>query len=531
MRYDCVIVGGGIAGLTAAAYSSKANLTTLLIEKEDKVGGLVSSFPYKGYIFDGGIRSIENSGIVRPMLKQLGIDVPFLESTVSIGIEDKVVKVTGKESVDDYQELLMEKFPDSKKDIQSIIQEIKKIMKYLDILYGIDNPLFFDVKTNKKFYMTKVVPWMFKYLFTYKKIERLQTPVDEYLKKFTSNQSLIDVIGQHFFYKTPAFFALSYFSLFLDYRYPKGGTGSLIKAMESYNKNKGTDIRTNTSIVYVNTEERYIKDKEGNKYEYKQLIWASDNRSLYQFLDVDCIPIGKEREDILNRKKETSKAHGGDSIFTVYLGTNLPTDYYQNKCSGHFFYTPIKDGLNDYLYKKDELDLTNKKEVKSWLEGYIRLNTFEIAIPGLRDESLAPSGKTGLIVSTLMDYKIVKAVEDQGWYKEFKALCEDYMINALNTSIFPGFKDHIDVQFSSSPLTIKNRTNNTDGAITGWGFDNSLMPAVTSLPGIGKSVQTPIKHVYQAGAWSYSPSGLPISILTGKLAADKVIKNRKQSSS
>jgi phytoene dehydrogenase-like protein len=527
MTYDCIVVGGGIAGLTAAAYTSRANLKTLLIEKEDKVGGLVSSFPYKDYIFDGGIRSIENSGIVRPMLNQLGIKVDFLPSTVSIGVEDEVVRVTSKESVDLYQEMLIRKFPNNKEDVRNIIAEIKKIMRYLDILYGIDNPLFFDVKTNKKFYLTTVLPWVFKYAFTYKKIERLQMPVDEYLKEFTDNQSLIDVIGQHFFYKTPAFFALSYFSLFLDYKYPRGGTGSLIKAMEDYNLAQGTDIQTSKLITYVNSQEKYIEDSEGNRYEYEKLIWASDNRSLYQMVDLEAVLDVKEQAKIKARKGQTKKAHGGDSIVTVYLGTNLSKEYYSSKCTGHFFYTPLKDGLNDYLYKKDEVNVQNKDEVLNWLKGYFTYNTYEIAIPGLRDPSLAPKGKTGLVVSTLMDYRIVKGVEEEGWYKEFKDLCESYMIEALNQSIFKDFKDHIELQFSSTPLTIEHRTNNTDGAITGWGFDNEQMPAVTSLPGIAKSSLTPIKDVYQAGAWSYSPSGLPISILTGKLAADKVIKTHK----
>ncbi len=39
MDYDVIIVGGGIAGLTAAAYLSKAGLSTLLCEKEPIVGG------------------------------------------------------------------------------------------------------------------------------------------------------------------------------------------------------------------------------------------------------------------------------------------------------------------------------------------------------------------------------------------------------------------------------------------------------------------------------------------------------------
>jgi all-trans-retinol 13,14-reductase len=42
---------------------------------------------------------------------------------------------------------------------------------------------------------------------------------------------------------------------------------------------------------------------------------------------------------------------------------------------------------------------------------------------------------------------------------------------------------------------------------------------------VAKSVETILPHVYQAGQWVYSPSGLPISILTGKLAADRALKD------
>ena len=45
----------------------------------------------------------------------------------------------------------------------------------------------------------------------------------------------------------------------------------------------------------------------------------------------------------------------------------------------------------------------------------------------LRDPALAPAGKTGVIVSTLMDYRLVKAIAEAGWYPAFKALCEEQM--------------------------------------------------------------------------------------------------------
>ena len=95
MKY---VVGGGIAGLTAASFIAKKGKKVLLCEKENHVGGLIGSFRYKGFTFDAGIRSIENSGIVLPMLKSLGIDIDFSRSVVSLGIEKDIIKVKDKSS-------------------------------------------------------------------------------------------------------------------------------------------------------------------------------------------------------------------------------------------------------------------------------------------------------------------------------------------------------------------------------------------------------------------------------------------------
>ena len=106
-----------MAGLTAAAYTSRARLKVLLCEKEEKTGGLVNSFEQKGFVFDGGIRAIENSGIVAPMLRQLGLQVDFLPSPVSIGIGKDVVRIDSKDSLGAYGGLLEKHFPDNKSDI------------------------------------------------------------------------------------------------------------------------------------------------------------------------------------------------------------------------------------------------------------------------------------------------------------------------------------------------------------------------------------------------------------------------------
>ncbi len=68
-------------------------------------------------------------------------------------------------------------------------------------------------------------------------------------------------------------------------------------------------------------------------------------------------------------------------------------------------------------------------------------------------------------------------------------------------------------------------TGNTGGAITGWAFTNAEIPAEHRMMQIARSVRTPVPGIWQAGQWTYSPSGLPISILTGKLAADSAGKS------
>ncbi len=537
MKYDSIVVGGGIAGLTAAAYLLKAGQSVVLYEKQTKVGGLVQSFKKNDVYFDAGLRSIENSGIVLPMLKELGIEIDFLQSNVSIGIADKVLILKDKESLKDYENFMISQYPDNKEDIEAIIKEIKRIMEYMDVLYGVDNPIFLNMSADKKYLLQVILPWMFKFITTIKKINNLNEPVDEYLKKFTKNQSLIDIIAQHFFQKTPTSFALSYFSLYLDYKYPKGGTTVLIEKMESFIKSKGGKIITSTTIESLNPEQKQVIDNQGNLIEYKNLVWAADLKYLYKIIPLEDIKDQKLLKKIIEKRSQLKDLKGGDSVYTVYLTVKENKEYFSKICTGHFFYTPLKTGLsalnsNDielFLNEKniDSENIILKNKVKQYLEDYCQFNTFEIAIPVLRDSNLAPQGQVGMIVSLLFDYGLSKKIDEYGWTNEMKSFMEEKMIQVLDESIFSGLKNKVMDQFSSSPLTIERYTGNTDGGITGWAFTNPQMPAVNKMMQVTKAVDTVLPSVFQAGQWVYSPSGFPISILTGKLAADKVLKNKK----
>ncbi len=68
-----------------------------------------------------------------------------------------------------------------------------------------------------------------------------------------------------------------------------------------------------------------------------------------------------------------------------------------------------------------------------------------------------------------------------------------------------------------------NMFNTTNGAITGWSLEEKS-PVPSNLTGITTTVKTAIPDVYKAGQWSYSPSGVPVAILTGRIAAARILK-------
>ena len=521
MTYDAIIVGGGVAGLTAAAHLTKVGRSVLLIEKQEKCGGLVNSFERNGFIYDGGIRATENAGALFPMLKRLGLDIEFVKNKVSMGIEDKVICVLDKSAVDDYGELLSEFFPASRAEISAIIEDIRKIMGYMDVQYGIDNPLFLDIKEDREYFMREVFPWMFKYVKTVGKIMALNQPVEEYLKEFTQNPALLDIISQHFFTATPAFFALSYISLYLDYYYPKGGTGRLINQLADFILAHGGEIKTNTEVASVDPESRTVTDLAGNLFAYGQLLWAADQKSLYRNVLTNPKTDKKTSDAIIDMRERLSRLQGNNSVFTIFAASNLSPQYFSDIATEHFFYTPVAKGQSQAGPLPLEADWV---EISSWLEKFLALTTYEISIPALRDASLAPEGKTGLVISLLFDYKLTRRIQDIGRYEDFKQFMEERIPAILDQSVYPGLESSLIERFSSSPLTMETLTNNTDGAITGWAFTNDFIPSENRLARIANSVNTPLPNVLQAGQWTFSPSGFPISLITGKLAADKINK-------
>ncbi|HKK65825.1 MAG TPA: NAD(P)/FAD-dependent oxidoreductase, partial [Clostridia bacterium] len=320
---------------------------------------------------------------------------------------------------------------------------------------------------------------------------------------------------------------LSYFALYSDYIYPRGGVGAFIETLVEAIRKHGGEIQYETEIVRVEGHDKKLIDSAGGVYRYNKMIWAGDLKALYASSTIDGFG-NKEQTLFARRRKDTLAGKGAESVFTVFAAADLPPESFGKRASGHVFHTPDRRGLGQVHtleLKKllDRWDTVTKDEVYEWLHRFCLFNTFEISIPALRDPDAAPAGKTGLIISALFDYELTVKIAAGGWYEEFKKRVEEEFIEVISSSLFPGLQQRLLFSFSASPVTIFNKAGSSEGSIVGWSFEQEI-PVVTSMFHMANSVKTALPDVYAAGKWVYSPAGGPTAIMTGRIAAKRCMK-------
>jgi phytoene dehydrogenase-like protein len=97
------------------------------------------------------------------------------------------------------------------------------------------------------------------------------------------------------------------------------------------------------------------------------------------------------------------------------------------------------------------------------------------------------------------------------------------VLDALESSLYPDLRSKLAFSLPATPLTLERMFNATGGAITGWSLEDRP-PVPASLLAVFSAARTSLPHLWKAGQWSYSPSGVPVAILTGRIAAGKMIQ-------
>ena len=76
----CIVIGGGITGMSAAVLLARQGLSVTLVEKHPRLAPLLRGFRRQGVHFETGFHfagGLERGGLLRAWLKAMGLDLPY----------------------------------------------------------------------------------------------------------------------------------------------------------------------------------------------------------------------------------------------------------------------------------------------------------------------------------------------------------------------------------------------------------------------------------------------------------------------
>ncbi len=129
-----IIIGGGVAGLSAGTLAQESGFETEIYEKHSLPGGLCTSWERKSYRFDGCIRYVYGSAegqFCHSLMKKIGAgSLQFVNHDESIRVESAAGEtVVFYCDLDRLQEHLLKIAPEDDKAIKALIRTAKSLSR------------------------------------------------------------------------------------------------------------------------------------------------------------------------------------------------------------------------------------------------------------------------------------------------------------------------------------------------------------------------------------------------------------------
>jgi len=487
-----IIIGSGIAGLSAGCYLQMNGYDTEIFESHIIPGGLCTSWKIKEYTFDGCIHSI--SGL-NPDLKLYGylnelIDIKeikfFYHDILGTLEEENGGKITLFTDPDKLKKELISIAPEDEKFITSFVNAIKKMSKYdtwlskpLELWTPID---YFLSQFKTAPYLMDLVKWRKSTKETSKKCKSIL------LKKG---------IESDFFTHYPTYFFI--FSLANIYNknagYPIGGSLSFARLFEKKYFELGGRIHYNSKVSKINTNNNQaigITLENGEVFRNADIvISAADGYgTIFKMLG------GKYVDDEIG--KLYSNHPKWPSMVLISLGISRT---FENEP------TSIELHLNK------ELAVDKKSNLKS-----IPITIYNF------DPTLAPKGKTCIRVMLKTDnfkyWDDLRKTNVEEYQRKKNRLAEE-VIKILDKR-FGNIVKNVEVIDVATPSTFYKYTSNWMGSTQGWDWLPGVIPETLKkeLPGL--------KNFYMIGQWTMPGGGVTSAFQSGRDITRIICKKDKK---
>jgi len=476
-RYDVVVVGGGIGGLTAAALLAQAGLSTLLVERRPHVGGMCVTFQRDGYQFDAGPHYVigGGEGKAHQILRQIGAaeDVPFIPADPLWAIHFPGRRVLIPRDPEAAVDRLASLFPQEARGIARLYREMARIYEEVDAL-----PIHPSLWEMAK--VPVAAPLVANYA---------SRTFWEMMDEFIRDPEAKAVVSAPWFFlgSPPQRISAVFMSVFLwsahreGFYYPMGGTRSLAEALQRAVARHGGEIVVGQAVERILLERGRVSGVQlggGEVVRARIVLSNADLRWTAQAL----YPPHRALERA-GRLRPSSPA------FLLYLG-------------GRF--DPAAVGAS-YTFDFQTYEL---RKVVQGMEALEPEWAFSVAIPTVLDGSAVPPGRHAV---TLLSYVPVGSQPD---WRQF----QERLLRAAERAV-PGLEAGIEVVERATPEDVERFTGNSFGAPYGWDFTPDQV-ALRRPP-----QRTPVPGLYLVGHWTRPGAGLATVMVSAREAASLILRH------
>ena len=517
-KWDAIVIGAGLAGLSSAAYLAKAGKRVVLIEQSGRPGGLWTSFSRRGIIFDISTHWVTDPQAINRMLAELGsppVDFVQLDllgrylgppsSPGTAGAADVVASpdlaaarpawdVMVGPDAEAFKDSVRRSFPSvSDNSLAKLTKTAVEVSRLVDSLPVYSRDLA-SIWTRARAALT-VLPHL-------PRLRRLGTiPAERYFERLFPGETLAGLRAALYTLAPipdmPAIGPLVMLGTGLRGRIysPRGGSQVLAEAFAEAADRNGVEIRYNTRAVSILTAGRAARGvllEDRTELHAAAVVSAVDAKQTFlRMLSPDRVP---ESFRGLLETHPVSEPYAVISAVTTLEPASL------GFAGCDVFLCPSTD-VPRALHSKEPGDC-----------GLL------LVFPQYREPGSDPAlrGLQIVVPSSYAwrDYWATNPTPERGQaYRALKKEWSEQIILRVQEHL-PLLSSHLVVLDVATPITMYRQTLNADGSPVGWHY-KSRRRWRQRVPFV--------KGLYQAGHWVGPSGALPVT-RSGKWAAELVLR-------
>ncbi len=476
-----IIIGAGVAGLSAGCYAQMNGYRTRIFELHDLPGGLCTAWERKGYVFDGCIHYLFGSAEGQPfndMWQELGAvqNRPMIKHDEYQRITDGQHTLIVYADPDRLEKHMLEIAPEDAALIRAFCQGVRQFTRFdMSVMYQKPKPL---MKGQDWGAMgLKMLPFVLPLL------RWGMVPAGSFAARF-KNPFLRRAVAQMFSWEeAPVMMGMSLLAYLHtgNASFPAGGSLEFARALERRYLELGGEICYKAQVEKILTE----NGRAVGVRLYDDSVHSAD-----------CV---------------VSAADGRGTIFDMLDGAYV-SPRIKRMYDGHM---PTHSQVQISLGVKRDLS-----DQPHWVTHLLDEPVLVIGEPrreiGVKhycfDSSLAPAGRSSVEIMIRSSYAYWQRIYGRRLYDTEQNQVSDIMINLLE-GWYPGIRQDIEFVDEATPLSYERYTGNWLGSTSGWLLTKETMRML--ITGVPKTLPG-LQNFYMAGQWVEPGGSVPLAAASGR---------------